>query len=60
MSAEINVLLSEIEERKNMFSSSSSGLRGPEKNKEWEKVTLAVISVSSVQRVIAEMLKKVV
>ncbi len=59
MSAEIDQLLSEVEQRKSIiFSSVSSGVRGPEKNKEWEKITAAVNSVSSVPRTIAEIKKK--
>ncbi len=58
-SAEIDQLLSEVEQRKSIiFSSVSGGVRGPEKNKEWEKITAAVNSVSSVPRTVAEIKKK--
>lgn len=56
---EIEVLLTEIHKRKAViFSSVSSGIKGPAKGKEWEKITSPVNAVSSVGRTATEIKKK--
>ncbi len=55
----IDILLSEIQKRKSViFSSISSGIKGPAKAKEWEKITSAVNAISPAGRTVTEIKKK--
>ena len=57
--SEIEVLLSEIQKGKSViFRSVSSGITGPAKAKEWEKIMSAVNSVSPVVGNVTEIKKK--